>query len=62
MSKEPWWTKQCPACTEQNRIQHQEETIRYCDECKFQWSTELNYALLLVMAVDHNRARMATKT
>ncbi len=57
-----WWDTQCPACAEQNRIQQQEKTIRYCGECKFQWSTELNFGLLLAMAVDHNKARMATKT
>lgn len=53
-----WWEHTCPACGEEKRIDRlpsEGETIRYCRNCKFQWSIELPEWLLIQLAVAHNR-------
>lgn len=53
-----WWEKTCPVCGEDKRIERQPsqgDTIRYCRNCKFQWSIELAEWQLIVLAVAHNK-------
>lgn len=52
----------CPSCGEKDRIDRlpsENDTIRYCNACKFQWSTELGTALLIALASEHERTRRA---
>ena len=59
-----WWDNQCPACTEQNRIERSGyiEGERRCQECSFIWNMGTEFGELIVQARDHNIARRATKT
>ncbi len=55
-------TESCPCCGEKDRIDKllsKDDTIRYCNACKFQWSTELEVEMLIALAIDHNRERRA---
>ena len=52
----------CPCCGEKDRIDKlpsADDSIRYCNACKFQWSTELGTAMLIALASDHNKERRA---
>ncbi len=55
MTRKQWNTK-CPVCGSRN-VQHQEGTIRYCDDCRFQWSMKLTQVLLAQLAIAHNNGR-----
>ncbi len=55
-------TESCPCCGEKDRIDKlpsKDDTIRYCNACKFQWSTELGVGMLIALASDHDRERRA---
>lgn len=41
----------CPICGKTERVDHQDDTVRYCADCKFQWSTELNDGVLMALSV-----------
>ena len=47
------WDRRCPVCGGRD-VQPQDAVIRYCSECRFQWSVELSYALLASLARAHN--------
>lgn len=49
-----WWKTNCPICGEETTVPTQKD-IRYCRDCKFQWSTELEEHVLIVLAADHVR-------
>lgn len=50
-----WWETHCPICGETETVTAQEDTIRYCGDCRFQWSTELQEYQVIVLARDHVR-------
>ena len=50
-----WYETHCPICGETETVTAQEETIRYCGDCKFQWSTELPEHMVIVLAAGHIR-------
>lgn len=54
MSSERWHTH-CPICGDELHVEHQNETLRYCGFCKFQWSTELTEEMLLKLSVAHQQ-------
>lgn len=37
----------CPVCGKNGPVERQDETVRYCVACRFQWSTEESEALLI---------------
>ncbi len=49
----------CPNCGSQEITDcpSERDTIKYCEKCKFQWSTELPDGVLILMAVEYNKAR-----
>ena len=51
------WHTHCPVCGKSEKVTHQEESIHYCEDCKFQWSTELGEDMLLLLAVAHQQER-----
>lgn len=55
MTAKKWWETNCPICGENETVTAQEDTIRYCRECKFQWSTELPEHMVIVLAVSYIR-------
>ncbi len=55
MTIDSWWATDCPICGETETVSAQEETIRYCSDCKFQWSTELPEHMVITLAVGHLR-------
>ncbi len=65
------WEAKCPVCGGKNLGRQGSEsdewmgpsekpnTIRCCNDCRFQWSTELTPELLGKMAMTHNNQRHA---
>lgn len=48
-----WWETHCPVCGEAETVTAQEEMIRYCTDCKFQWSMELEEYMVIILARNH---------
>lgn len=59
MTANKWWETHCPICgateTVEMLMQVHEDMIRYCRNCKFQWSTELPEQVLIMLAAGHVR-------
>lgn len=56
---EKWRETRCPICGETETVETvmhiHEDIIRYCRNCKFQWSIELSEHVLIMLARDHIR-------
>ena len=64
------WENKCPVCGGENLARQGSEsdewmgpsekpnTIRCCNDCRFQWSTEITEQVIAQMAITHAKQRM----